>query len=454
MGGSPKVSPMMRFVSLAILLSGTLLLADDQPTVFKSDVSMTRIDAQVLDSSGRAITGLQINDFKLTLNGHVLPVKSLASEKMPIDILLLIDVSGSMQPHVQRLASAAQQALDVLAPKDRVAIMVFDTSARIKLPFESDHAEITSELNHILRSERFNRGTEITYAMISAASYVQRQARPEARHAVVIMTDDQTQDEEDIPRVDSALARANAVLSFLQAPYEPPTMMTRRRGPWGGGGGGLGLPGGGIGFPGGGGGGGWPGGGGQVGRGGDQSHSAGTADIARDSGGDTMNVEDASSLEDTFARLRQRYALYFNYPEGNESSTPENVKVDLSNEAKIRFADAEIHYRHVYMASNSGSNSGMTSVTRTHAPVDSDSNSSADPDLPAATQTHGRRPAVSDDSGSGVNTVNSDSDSTGTSTGSSTGTAGSSGSAPAPAAKPATSQGGWPSANPDTTSSH
>lgn len=443
----------MRSLPLAFLISGTLLLAQDQPTVFKSDVSMTRIDAQVLDRDGRAVTGLQISDFKLTLDGHVLPVKSLASENMPIDILLLLDVSGSMEPHVQRIASAAQEALNVLAPKDRIAIMVFDTSARIRLPFESDHAEITKELNHILRSERFNRGTMITSAMINAASYVQHQARADARRAIVILTDDQTQDDEDVPRVDSALRRANAVLSFLQAPYEVP-MMTRRRRPMGGGGGWPG--GGGIGFPGGGGGGGWPGGGGIPGgggmgrNGGDPSHSAGTGDVARDSGGDTMNVEEASALEDTLARLRQRYALYFNYPENATGSGPENVKVDLSNEAKIRFSDAEIHYRHVYMASASGSNTGTTSVTRTHAPEETDPDTSHS--IPDQSPSPRRRPAVSDDSSPTVNTVDDPAADSSDKGPTSSNSNSSKNSPTAPAQKPAPSPGGWPAATPDNTS--
>ena len=46
---------------------------------------------------------------------------------MPIDILLLLDVSASMRPHVERMADAAHDALRVLADNDRVAIMVFDT---------------------------------------------------------------------------------------------------------------------------------------------------------------------------------------------------------------------------------------------------------------------------------------------------------------------------------------
>ena len=97
-----------------------------------------------------------------------------------------------------------------------------------------------------------------------AAEYMGREARHDARHAIVILTDDQTQDEENEQRVEAALAKANAVLSFLRAPYEEPSITQggggggRRRGTWGGGGGGI--PG--VGWPGGGGGIGLPGGGG------------------------------------------------------------------------------------------------------------------------------------------------------------------------------------------------
>ena len=59
--------------------------------------------------------------------------------------------------------------------------------------------------------------------MIEASNYVLRHARADARRAIVILTHDETRDAEDEARVVSARARANAVLSFLQAPYEPPT---------------------------------------------------------------------------------------------------------------------------------------------------------------------------------------------------------------------------------------
>src|SRR5579884_3628977 len=243
---------MLRLALPALLAIAGCALAMDDPAVFKTDVALSRVDAQVLDREGHAVTGLQLRDFVLRVDGKVVPIRNFASENKPIDILLLLDVSGSMQPHVQRIASAAQQALSVLADHDRIAVMVFDTHTRVRLPFTGSHQDVTRELNRLLRWEHFDGGTHITRALLDAANYMQREARQDARRAIVILTDDETQDEEDEPRVEGALARANAVLSFLQAPYEVPSVYgggPRPHGTWGGGGG---WPGGGIGFPGGG----------------------------------------------------------------------------------------------------------------------------------------------------------------------------------------------------------
>lgn len=440
---APDLKMLRLVVSFVLVFVACAAAADDQ-VVFKSDVAMTRVDSQVVDRDGRAITGLQAGDFILRVDGRVVPIRNFASENMPIDILLLLDVSGSMQPHVQRIASAAEQALNVLAEKDRIAIMVFDTSTRLRLPFRSSHGEITGELNRLLRSERFNRGTRITSALLDAAKYVQREARPEARRAIVILTDDETQDEANEGRVESALARANAVLSFLQAPYEQPGMRGgRRRGPWGHGGGWPG--GGGIGFPGRGpvilG----PGGQGPYG-GGDPSHSAGTAAIAADSGGDTMQVEGASALEDTLARLRQRYALYFYIPESAKPSDQQSVQVDLSREARLRYRDAETRSRRAYiMAGDSRDSSEPAVVTRRQEPSNASVDAQTSDDQAAPKR---RKVAVNDDAGPRVNTVD-------------TGGSGQPANPPPVSSGPPVSNGqpavqapqhgGWPRANPQNT---
>lgn len=442
---------MRYFFVFVVVAFAAAVFAEDQP-VFKSDVAMARVDSQVVDRQGRAITGLQASDFLLHVDGRTVPIRNFANENMPIDILLLLDVSGSMRPHVQRIADAANEALSVLAPRDRVAIMVFDTSARVRLPFRNNHRDITDELDQLLRSERFNRGTHITGALLDAAKYLQREARPEARRAIVILTDDETQDAADEGRVESALARANAVLSFLQAPYEVPGMGGgRRRGPWGRGGswpGGIGWPGGGPVILG-------PGRGGPLG-GQDRSHSAGTATIASDSGGDTMQVSNASSLEDTFARLRQRYALYFYLPEGSNATDQRAIQVDLSEAARARYQDAETKYRRVFiMAGDTGNDTAATVVSRRQASAPA----LADNAETSADSNSGkrRRVAVDDNSGPRVNSIDGPANSNPNPT------PATNPPAQAPAANapsngtantPAPQHGGWPRATPQNTNSN
>ena len=82
----------------AALLAMPVVRADE-PVVFRSDVSLVRVDAQVVDRDHRVITGLGPRDFVLREQGRPQPVQSVDSENLPIDLVLLLDVSASMRPH-------------------------------------------------------------------------------------------------------------------------------------------------------------------------------------------------------------------------------------------------------------------------------------------------------------------------------------------------------------------
>jgi VWFA-related protein len=384
-------------VLLAVAL-GTGLSAGDDDLVFRSDVSLVRVDAQVVDSTNRAITHLHAGDFVLREDGKVVPIRNFASENMPIDVLFLLDVSASMRPHVQRIADASGQALTELGKDDRMGIMVFDRNTRVRLALSSNRQDVQREFDRLLRDERFNGGTDITRAMLDAADYIRREGRRDARRAIVILTDDQTEFDRDDEGVGLALARADAVMCALIAPDAMQNRGNRgggqRPGGWGGGGGlGGGL--GGIIFgPRGGGGSRYPGGGG--GMGGSHTKSAGTAEIARDSGGDSMSVNDSEALEDTLARLRQRYTLYFSLPEGVQPGQERDIQVDLTPEIRRRFADAEVRYRRTSMSNSDGRGARTTKVTR--APSDSVySDSSTSTTDSSAPTVHRRRVAVNED---------------------------------------------------------
>jgi VWFA-related protein len=358
----PSVTPVFSirgFCLLAIVAAGAATAGDD--VVFRSDVSLVRVDTQVLDRDNRTITGLRAADFVLRENGQPQEIRNFGTENFPVDVVLLLDVSASMRPHVERIASAAHQALRVLKDDDRIAIMVFDRSTRTRLRFRNSREDVERELESLLNQETFNGGTDITRGILDAADYIVREARPNARRAIVILTDDQTERNRDVEGVSRALTRADAVLSLLLA---PDALAYRNQGAGGGRRGGGTWPGGSTG------GGGWPGaggplggiilgrrgpnggrgpGGGGPGRMGGHTSSAGTEEIARRSGGDTMPVDDASALEMTLARIRQRYALHFNLPAGTKPGEERGVEVALSDAARQRYPGADLRYRRVYM---------------------------------------------------------------------------------------------------------
>lgn len=390
--------------------------SQEADTVFRSDVALVRVDVQALDRDHRTITGLKAEDFVLKESGNPQQIRNFQSENMPLDVVLLFDVSASMKPHVERIVGAAHQALRVLGRDDRVAVMVFDRTTRTRSPFRSNLDDIERELGQVVHKEKFNGGTDITRAMYDAASYIGREGRSNARRAIVILTDDQTQLDRDEEGVGRALTRADCVLSLLLAPDAmqnrsqrngggfPGGGGGRRRGGMGGGMGGMGG-GGGIyipGMPQGGGGGGggqrYPGGG-QGGGGGPRTKSAGTAEIARASGGDDFSIDDGSALETTLNRLRQRYALHFNSGDAEKRFL---IDVQLSDAAARRYPDAELRFRRVYLGDNPRSSEPVTvSKSPSGSSRSTASGSSGETILRSRTDdsdpvTPRRRPAVSE----------------------------------------------------------
>jgi VWFA-related protein len=185
--------------------------------VFKSGVSLARVDVQVLDRNRRPITNLRKDDFELEVNGADVPIVSFGAEEVPLDVIILLDVSGSMRPHVELIARATRSALLTLGRKDRVAILVFDRRTRVSMPFQQDHDQIVSGMNRVLANETFNGGTDITRAFYDSIKYMNANARPEARRAIVILTDDETERNRDIRGIGNALEEGGIVVSALIA---------------------------------------------------------------------------------------------------------------------------------------------------------------------------------------------------------------------------------------------
>jgi len=319
-------------LALALALAPAARAQPEQETfVFRSDVSLVRVDVLVSGPDRRAIPGLTARDFLLYDNQREQPVRSFAAEEMPLDVLFLIDVSVSMRPHVERIARASRSALRTLAPGDRGAIMVFDRRSRVRMGWSDSLEVVANGLDAVVNEERFNGGTDITRALLDAARYVQSSARRDARRAIVILTDDQTERDRDEQRVLRALEDADAVLSALIAPDALGTGRRQRSPGWGDIIFGPRYP------------------GRTPGSMRPHTQSAGTPEIARSSGGDSLPVEHASALQDTLESLRQRYSLFFSVPADAKVGQRRTISVALSRDAARRHPGAQLKYRAHYV---------------------------------------------------------------------------------------------------------
>jgi VWFA-related protein len=117
---------------IALLLAGTLLLAQDAPTI-KVDVDLVNILFNVRSKHGGLVGSLEKNDFTLFEEGKQQDIKYFTREAdLPLTIGLLIDVSRSQENLIGIEQNAASQFFgSVIRPKDLAFLISFGAEAEL-----------------------------------------------------------------------------------------------------------------------------------------------------------------------------------------------------------------------------------------------------------------------------------------------------------------------------------
>ena len=180
----------------------------------------------MLDRGGRIVAGLKASDFQILDEGQVQKIAYFGRESEPLDLVLLLDVSGSMYRHLEQLADAARASLKQLYAGDRVAVALFARSAEIRQPLTEDLHAVEEEMHDAVNTRKLGSGTAINAAVVATAHYLQKQ-KPRGRRAVLIVTDNVSlnylvPDEEVIRQLYAADAVLNGILIGRQKRPEPP----------------------------------------------------------------------------------------------------------------------------------------------------------------------------------------------------------------------------------------
>jgi VWFA-related protein len=143
-----------------------------------------RLNASVTDRHGRAIAGLRPADFSVTENGEAREVTEVLPSRAPFNLVLLLDVSGSVEERVDFIRKAALSFVNTVGPQDRIAILSFRDDVQVISDFTSDKSLLAERLRDIEAGGATAFYDSLAYSLV----HTLRPLRGE-RTAVVILSD-------------------------------------------------------------------------------------------------------------------------------------------------------------------------------------------------------------------------------------------------------------------------
>jgi len=179
-----------------------------------SSPQLLRFNASVTDRNGRAIGGMKESDFTVYENGVERQVTKVVPTNEPFNLVLLLDVSGSVEERIEFIRKAARDFLNTASPQDRIAIISFRDDIQVISDFSTDRKMLSRKLDEIDAGG----GTALYDALGFVLADTVKQLRGE-RTAVVILSDgDDNKSFVPFPAILEAIVESGALIYPLYIP--------------------------------------------------------------------------------------------------------------------------------------------------------------------------------------------------------------------------------------------
>ena len=179
-----------------------------------SSPQLLRFNASVMDRNGRAIGGMKESDFTVYENGVERQVTKVVPTNEPFNLVLLLDVSGSVEERIEFIRKAARDFLNTASPQDRIAIISFRDDIQVISDFSTDRKLLSRKLDEIDAGG----GTALYDALGFVLADTVKQLRGE-RTAVVILSDgDDNKSFVPFPAILEAIVESGALIYPLYIP--------------------------------------------------------------------------------------------------------------------------------------------------------------------------------------------------------------------------------------------
>lgn len=226
--------------ALCLLLSAKVVRAQDslpppppaptpKPTPYvpkDSDYDVVRVNSNlvivpvsVTDARGEPVMGLDIKDFRLEEEGRAQEITQIGDpEQVPLEIAILLDISGSVNARIEFEKEAAARFLkQVLKPTDRASVFTISITPRMELQRASADAAAAK-----LKSVQATRGpTAFFDTVVEAARYLASSTPAQHRRVIVVISDGEDNYSERIKAAigDTAQAQRSATAQTQSVVY-------------------------------------------------------------------------------------------------------------------------------------------------------------------------------------------------------------------------------------------
>lgn len=160
----------------------------------------------IVTDHGRFVRGLKPRDFEIREEGVLQTIASFASEESPLDLVVAIDISGSMEGALEEVKAAVRQLMSKLRVGDAATLLGFNDMPFVVAAREKDRGARERAVD-LLASWG---GTALYDATIQAVDMVSQE---HGRKGVIIFSDGD--DRDSLTRRETAMDRVQASDAML-----------------------------------------------------------------------------------------------------------------------------------------------------------------------------------------------------------------------------------------------
>jgi Ca-activated chloride channel homolog len=184
---------------------------DDDFDVIRTSSNLVMVPVSVIDAAGQAVLGLPKGDFRLEEQGREQQITELGNpEQVPLDIVLLFDISSSVSQKgffLFQQKAAASFLRQVMKPTDRAAVFTIGAEPVLFSPLAS--AEVAAAKLQTIPAAVSQVPTAFYDTVAAAAAYLAQNSASQHRRVILVISDGEDTNSSLVKEMSSAEVSAS-----------------------------------------------------------------------------------------------------------------------------------------------------------------------------------------------------------------------------------------------------